>query len=33
MPHMDNVNFSESKFALLFQHTTKTILGSKNSIK
>ena len=23
MPHVNNVNFPESKFALLFQHTTK----------
>ena len=23
MPHVNNVNFSESKFALLFQHTTE----------
>ena len=33
MPHVHTVNFSESMFALLFQHTTETILGSKNSIK
>ena len=23
MPHMNNVNYFESKIALLFQHTTK----------
>ena len=23
MPHVNNINFVESKFALLFQHTTE----------
>ena len=30
MPHVNTVNFSESKFALL--HTTEMIFGGKNSL-
>ena len=30
MPHANNVNVSESKLALLFQHTTENIFGGKN---
>ena len=32
MPHVNNVNFSESKFALLFQHPQKTILEAKTAV-
>ena len=29
MPHVNNVIFSESKFALLFQHTTENSFEAK----
>ena len=32
MPHVNDVIFSESKFALLFQHTTENSFGGNNSI-
>ena len=32
MTHVNNFNFSESKFALLFQHTTVNIFGGKTAL-
>ena len=32
MPHVNKVDYSESKFALMFQHTTENNFGGKNSI-
>ena len=29
MPHVNNVNFPESKFALLFRHTTENKFGKQ----
>ena len=30
MPHVNNVNFPESKFALLFRYTTENKFGKQN---
>ena len=32
MPHVNNVRFSENKFALLFKHTTENIFWRKDNI-
>ena len=33
MPHMNNVNFSENKFVLLFLRTTENIFGDRKEHK